>query len=156
MGGLPSSQPCPTSLRACSSCGRCALFDFYSCARGCAASILLIPIPPRSPFPRVVRVAWQDGSTPLHIASSQGHSEVVERLIAAQAMVEATNKVAPRTRHTTLPPTHTLQHRDAGGGSGEYSLSILVKDGAEGAFRTGDQCVEQLRCLPALKTEKTN
>jgi hypothetical protein len=31
-----------------------------------------------------------------------------------------------------------------------------VKDGAEGAFRTGDQCVEQLRRLPALKTEKTN
>ncbi len=31
---------------------------------------------------------------------------------------------------------------------------ILVKDGAEGAFRAGDQCVEQLRCLPALKIKK--
>jgi hypothetical protein len=33
-----------------------------------------------------------------------------------------------------------------------------VKDGAEalGAFRTGAQCFEQLRSLPALTTEKTN
>ncbi len=31
---------------------------------------------------------------------------------------------------------------------------ILVKDGADGAFRAGDQCVEQLRRLSALKIEK--
>jgi hypothetical protein len=31
-----------------------------------------------------------------------------------------------------------------------------VNDGADGAFRTGDQCVKQLRRLPALKTEKKN
>jgi hypothetical protein len=31
-----------------------------------------------------------------------------------------------------------------------------VKDGADGAIRTGEQSVEQLRRLPALKTEKTN
>ena len=31
---------------------------------------------------------------------------------------------------------------------------ILVKDGGEGAFRAGDQCVEQLRLLPVLKIEK--
>jgi len=31
---------------------------------------------------------------------------------------------------------------------------ILVKDGAEGAFRAGDHCVEQLRCLPVLKNSK--
>jgi hypothetical protein len=29
-----------------------------------------------------------------------------------------------------------------------------VKDGGEGAFRAGDQCVEQLRLLPVLKIEK--
>jgi hypothetical protein len=29
-----------------------------------------------------------------------------------------------------------------------------VKDGAEGAFRVGDQCAEQLRCLLALNIEK--
>jgi hypothetical protein len=31
---------------------------------------------------------------------------------------------------------------------------ILVKDGAEGAFRAGDQCVKQLSCLPELKIKK--
>ncbi len=31
---------------------------------------------------------------------------------------------------------------------------ILVKDGGEGAFRAGDQCVKQLRWLPVLKIEK--
>ncbi len=30
----------------------------------------------------------------------------------------------------------------------------LLKDGAEGAFRAGDHCVEQLRCLPVLKNSK--
>ncbi len=31
---------------------------------------------------------------------------------------------------------------------------ILVKDGGKGAFRAGDQFVEQLRCLPALKSRR--
>ncbi len=29
-----------------------------------------------------------------------------------------------------------------------------MKDGAEGALRAGDQCVQQLTCLPALKIEE--
>ena len=50
-------------------------------------------------FPPVARLAWQDGSTPLIMASSEGHHEVVDRLIAARATVDAADKVVPRTRH---------------------------------------------------------
>ncbi len=38
--------------------------------------------------------------------------------------------------------------------AGDATTWILVKDGGKGAFRAGDQCVEQLRWLPALKIEK--
>ncbi len=40
----------------------------------------------------------QDGKTPLSIACLSGHSEVVDRLIAARAMVDAADKVLPLTR----------------------------------------------------------
>ncbi len=84
----------------------------------CAADTMLLC----SLFLRVVRGVSQDGSTPLFKASSKGHLKVVERLIAAQAMVDTAYKVAPRTRHTTLLPIHTSQHGEAGvGGWGEYS-----------------------------------
>ncbi len=41
-------------------------------------------------------LASQDGWTPLHFASRDGRSEVVDRLIASRAMVDAANKVVPR------------------------------------------------------------
>ncbi len=37
--------------------------------------------------------ASQDGWTPLYAASFDGHSEVVDRLLAARAMVDAADKV---------------------------------------------------------------
>ena len=45
----------------------------------------------------MVRLASQDGSTPLITAFSNGHVEVMDRLIAAGAAVDAADKVAPRT-----------------------------------------------------------
>jgi hypothetical protein len=39
----------------------------------------------------------QDGWTPLRAASVSGHLKVVDRLIAARAMVDAADKVLPRT-----------------------------------------------------------
>ena len=42
------------------------------------------------------------GYTPLHIASSFGYSEVVDRLIAARAMVNTADEVLPRTRFPHL------------------------------------------------------
>ena len=70
-------------------------------------------------FPRVAVLVSQDGSTPLHAAAKRGNSEVVERLIAARAMVDAADKVAPRTRHTALCPMpaspHQSKPRDGGG-----------------------------------------
>jgi ankyrin repeat protein len=44
-----------------------------------------------------MRLASQDGWTPLLMASNNGHSEVVDRLIASSAMVDAATKVMPRT-----------------------------------------------------------
>ncbi len=61
------------------------------------------------------------------------------------------------------PPSVACCGGDGGGGGGAAGVYrfllwvttwILVKDGAEGAFRAGDQCVEQLRWLPVLKIEK--
>jgi ankyrin repeat protein len=41
-------------------------------------------------------LASQDGWTPLHAAAKGGHSKVVDRLIAARAMVDTANKVVLR------------------------------------------------------------
>ncbi len=49
---------------------------------------------------RLAGLASQDDETPLHLASrgEEGDSsEIVDRLIAARAMVDAANKVLPRT-----------------------------------------------------------
>jgi hypothetical protein len=46
--------------------------------------------------------ASQDGWTPLRNASGCGHLEVVDRLIAARAMVDAADKVLPHTRQCHL------------------------------------------------------
>jgi hypothetical protein len=43
-------------------------------------------------------VSQEDSWTLLHAASFNGHSEVVDRLIVARAMVDAADKVLPRTR----------------------------------------------------------
>jgi hypothetical protein len=51
--------------------------------------------------------ALQDGQTPLIVASSSGHSEVVGRLIAARAMVDAADKVLLRTRLRCHPHART-------------------------------------------------
>ncbi len=48
----------------------------------------------------MARLASQYDSTSLMKASSRGHTEVVDRLIAARAMVDAASKVMPRTRQT--------------------------------------------------------
>jgi hypothetical protein len=48
-------------------------------------------------------LASQAGRNPLHAASSSGSSEVVDRLIAARAMVYAADKVLPRTRPQRPP-----------------------------------------------------
>jgi hypothetical protein len=45
------------------------------------------------------------------LAASEGHSEVVERLIAARATVDAADKVFPRTRLTALCPITVSPHR---------------------------------------------
>ncbi len=44
---------------------------------------------------RLVRLAPQDGTTSLIMASQYGHSEVVKRLIAAGAKVDAARKINP-------------------------------------------------------------
>jgi hypothetical protein len=54
--------------------------------------------------------ASQDGRTPLYASSYNGHSGLVDRLIAARAMVDAADKVLPRTRPRPMlaqetPPT---------------------------------------------------
>ena len=49
------------------------------------------------------RRTWQDGRTSLYAASLDGHTVVVDRLIASGAVVDAATKVtgrAPRSRHT--------------------------------------------------------
>ncbi len=61
-------------------------------------------------FPCVACIVLQNCSTPLHFAVLEGHSEVVERLIAARAIVNAADKVAPRTRHTALYPMAASPH----------------------------------------------
>ncbi len=51
----------------------------------------------------------QDGRTPLYAAAIRGHLAVVERLIAARAMVDAANKVAPALATllcARCPPRH--------------------------------------------------
>jgi hypothetical protein len=58
----------------------------------------------------VAGLASQAGHSPLYVASRSGHSEVVDRLIAARAMVDAADKVLPRTRfhHPCSMNPHTL------------------------------------------------
>jgi ankyrin repeat protein len=59
------------------------------------------------PFPALpapARLASQDGSTPLLTAAYNGHAEVVDRLIAARAEVDAANKVMPSACHATTRP----------------------------------------------------
>jgi hypothetical protein len=43
--------------------------------------------------PPVLRMASQEGRTPLHIAAQKGHAGAVDRLIAARADVESKTKV---------------------------------------------------------------
>ncbi len=43
--------------------------------------------------PPVLGMAWQDGCTPLHCASQEGHAGAVDRLIAARADVESKTMV---------------------------------------------------------------
>ncbi len=57
-----------------------------------------VPFPP---LPAPARLASQDGSTPLLTAAYNGHAEVVDRLIAARAEVDAANKVMPSACHAT-------------------------------------------------------
>jgi ankyrin repeat protein len=42
-------------------------------------------------------LALQDGSTALALAAHNGHTEVVEQLLAAGAAVDAVNKVRPHS-----------------------------------------------------------
>ena len=48
-----------------------------------------------NPLSAMARLPLQDGSTPLITASSYGCEEVVDRLIAARATVDAADKVVP-------------------------------------------------------------
>ena len=41
-----------------------------------------------------VFTVFQDGLTPLHLASANGHADVCSELISAKASVDATNKVS--------------------------------------------------------------
>jgi hypothetical protein len=72
------------------------------------AHVCVLPVCGSCPSPlRLVRLASQDGalvlaSEMLMMASHKGHSELVERLIAAGAKVDAANKVVP----TPLPTPH--------------------------------------------------
>ncbi len=56
----------------------------------------------------MVRLASQLGWYPLTIASKNGHREVVERLIAAGAKLDA-NEVNPSTRLAAVPFATELQ-----------------------------------------------
>ena len=60
-------------------------------------------------FPPAARLASQDGSTPLITASFNGHGEVVDRLIAARATVDAADKVVP-VHSAQLPPPFSSTH----------------------------------------------
>jgi hypothetical protein len=72
-------------------------------ARACAASLRPMPMALAS-LSCMARIASQEGSTPLHAASSGGHSEVVDRLIAARATVDFVDKVLPPQSHCVCVP----------------------------------------------------
>ena len=69
-------------------------------ARGASSGCVLAttrdadPVPPFLP---AARLSLQLGKTALYVASFEGRSEVVARLIAARAEVNAANKVVPCT-----------------------------------------------------------
>jgi hypothetical protein len=67
------------------------------------AHMRVLPVCGSCPSPlRLARLASQDGATSVFVASMKGHLEVVERLIAAGAKVDAVFKVAPTP--LPLPP----------------------------------------------------
>jgi hypothetical protein len=144
----------PASVLSCSACGRGSVFVFFACARGCAASVLLIRMkrmPARPLFPRVVRVVSQDGSTPLLVASSKGHLEVVERLIAAKAMVDAACKVALRICHSTLPPIHTSQHVRATSAERTNPAARLIGSASPVSNKLLPDTTEEVVCVFCLR-----
>ena len=63
----------------------------------------VLPVCGSCPFHlRLARLESQDGTTSLYVASMKDHLEVVERLIAAGAKVDAVIKVVPTS--LPLPP----------------------------------------------------
>ena len=73
---------------------------------GCGSADADRPPPARPP---VLRMASQDGRTPLHIASQKSHASAVDRLIAARADVESTTKVLLACE-SVLESSHALTH----------------------------------------------
>ena len=53
---------------------------------------------------------WQDGASPVYIASQEGNADVVGVLIGARADIEATGMVDTRTHARTHTHTHARTH----------------------------------------------
>ena len=86
------------------------------------AHMRVLPVCGSCPSPlRLARLASQDGATTLFAASQNGHWEVVERLIAAGAKVDAARKVLPTPLSSPGPPQSPPPIHCYCKGSGERS-----------------------------------
>ena len=72
--------------------------------------------------------AAQDGSTPLHLASLEGHTEVAKLLIKKGAPLDAKDKVRAR-RGPHAPPCATLTRAPYAAQDGDTPLHLASKNG---------------------------